>query len=257
MLTEAQLRAVRWYIGDVEGDDPFWGDPKAYVTLNALFFPGIQAEQARASEGKRLNPAILEDPERLTTVLRDLLSAFSPLPEAAESCRVERYSDYQTMKQQGSSTLSFTSTSTAGFLRAYQDRIGIALMRFLLPAGTPVIDMGRMLPHYAKAYEAEILLPPGLHLELTEIPLTTEESQILDAEQHPPVVSVRAVPAGEGRKSEDPGNIPDAFRLAGVSVLQSLAAGEEPSPDDIRMYSRWKNSLLPLLSDFWEIFRNT
>ena len=64
-LRDAQLRAVKWYIGDVEGDDPFWGDPKAYVTLNSLFFPGTATEEARAAEGKPLNPEILRDEERL------------------------------------------------------------------------------------------------------------------------------------------------------------------------------------------------
>ena len=81
MLTDRQLRAVRYYIGDVSGIDPFWGDGKAYVALNALFFPGIETEKNRAKEGKYLNPAILEDTDRLTELLSDLLSAFNSSPD--------------------------------------------------------------------------------------------------------------------------------------------------------------------------------
>ncbi|MBO4919619.1 MAG: hypothetical protein J5365_05625 [Erysipelotrichaceae bacterium] len=49
-MNEKQLKAIRYYEGDVSGDDPFWSDPKAYVTLNSLFFEGIEAERRRARE---------------------------------------------------------------------------------------------------------------------------------------------------------------------------------------------------------------
>ena len=252
MLTESQRRAVRWYIGDVEGNDPFWGDPRVYVTVNALFFPGIEAERARAAEGKRLNPDVPADEDRLRGALHDLLSAFRELADPMLTYRVERFSDYDRMKQQGSRTLSFTSTSTAGFLKAYQDRIGIALMRFAMPAGMPVIDMSTVLPHYAKADEAEILLPPGLHLSLTEQALTADETQILDANGNPPAVSVTAVPDKERLAPVSGGSVPEAYRLAAIRVLRMLAAGKEPDPEDVQMYCLWKSALTAPLSDPWK-----
>ncbi|MBR2086203.1 MAG: hypothetical protein IJ906_03540 [Oscillospiraceae bacterium] len=252
MLTEPQIRAVRWYIGDVEGDDPFWGDPKAYVTVNALFFPGLETERVRAAEGKRLNPAILEDAHRLCRTLEMLMSAFRPLAAPVRTFRVERYSDYTSIKENGSRTCSFTSTSTAGFLWAYQDRTGIALMQFELPAGTPCIDMRTALDHYAKPDEAEILLPPGLSLTLTAHPLTAEEKQILDADGDPPMISVTAVPDGRRPAPAPEEAVPDAYRLAGIRVLRAITAGEEPDAEDVRMYALWKHALTQPLSDPWK-----
>ena len=52
MNESAIIRAIRFYEGDTHGDDPFWGDPKGYCTLNALLFPGIETNVrgfARAS----------------------------------------------------------------------------------------------------------------------------------------------------------------------------------------------------------------
>ena len=53
-----ELRALRWYEGDVTGNDPLWADSKAYVTLNAIFFDGIENEMIKAKENKHLNPAV-------------------------------------------------------------------------------------------------------------------------------------------------------------------------------------------------------
>jgi len=139
-LSHKQIKAVKFYQGDVSGTDPFWGDKKAYCTLNALFFPGIENEIARASEGKKLNPAFLEDTGRLIALCNELLSAFHamPLENSTVTRRVERLSDYRLRRKLGN-TVSFTSTSTAGFLTSYTGKKGLALMRFELPAGTPCL----------------------------------------------------------------------------------------------------------------------
>lgn len=240
-LTPAQIRAVKWYIGDVAGDDPFWGDPKVYVTVNSLFFPGIETERARAGEGKRLNPDVLSDESRLIGVLRDLLSAFTPLESPMEVYRVERFADFRQMQDAGR-TISFTSTSTAGFLKAYQDRAGIALMRFHLAAGVLCIPMAQILDTYAKADEAEILLPPYMRLQFEKLPLLEEEKSILDANGEPPMISVRAVPCGMVLPRIENDMIAD--RTAGSRVYAALQAGKEPDPDDINAYSAWKTVLV-------------
>ena len=36
--TENEIKAIKFYRGDVSGGDSFYGDGKAYVTLNSLFF---------------------------------------------------------------------------------------------------------------------------------------------------------------------------------------------------------------------------
>ena len=80
MLNEKEIRALRFYIGDVSGSDPFFSDPKAYVVLNSLFFPDISSERARAAEGKLLNPAIIADTERLTGFFSDPLIRIDQMP---------------------------------------------------------------------------------------------------------------------------------------------------------------------------------
>ncbi|MDE5768820.1 MAG: hypothetical protein K2H82_05485, partial [Oscillospiraceae bacterium] len=188
-LTSKEILAVKFYIGDCAGEEchPFWGDSKAYLVLNSLFFDGIRTERARIAEGKFLNPEIVADRERLKNLLRDLLSVFrkSCNLEWLTVCRVERFQDFQAMQQAGR-TISFTSTSQSGFLDAYRDRAGIALLHMEIPPRTPCISMQEFFGDaYAKPEESEILLPPFLNLHFEKISLTDSEKQILDSEQNP------------------------------------------------------------------------
>jgi hypothetical protein len=118
MLNGSEKNALRYYIGDVSGSDRFYGDAKAYVVINSLFFPEITTERARASEGKYLNPAVIEDTGRLLEFFSGLFSAFRKCAagETINTFRVERFLDYSLCKEYGH-TLSLTSTSKAGFLR--------------------------------------------------------------------------------------------------------------------------------------------
>lgn len=246
-LNQKQLAAVRYYEGDVQGDDPFYGDPKAYVTINSLFYPGISTEERRAKEGKRLNPAVTENPQRLYDFLVDLLSAFK---EADISCerntyRVERLADYEVMRQDGC-TVSFTSTSTDGFLRSYADRIGIALMQFHIPAGIPCFPFLEMLKEgYLKASEREILLPPGLNVSFSETDLSEEEKTILDAEGNPPVLKCHALVTGIRPMENEKFDPEDYTAFAGVSrrVYEKLERNEEPDQADVSAYVLMKRKL--------------
>ena len=247
-LTGKQLLALKYYEGDVSGKDPFWGDPKAYVTINSLFFDGAGTEQRRAAEKKYLNPAIIEDPERLMDLCRNLLSAFHTpdLRQPRISYRVERYADYLEMKAHGC-TVSFTSTSTGGFLSSYGDRIGIALIEFEIPAGIPCFPFAEMLKEeYKKTEEQEILLPPGLALEIREIPLQAEDTQIHDAKGNPPLVKAHIRVAGYAQipGSADESKIPDTESVnAGIRLYQALNTGTVPSVQDTEKYIAWKKNL--------------
>ena len=216
---------------------------KKYIKLNALFFPGIATETARAAEGKYLNPAIIEDTDRLTGILSALLSSFreSYLNAPVTTFRVERISDYRLMEERGQ-TVSFTSTSTAGFLSSYTDRSGIALMEFRLVPGVPCLDIANVLPEYAKPEEAEILLPPGAPLELTEIPLTQEQLTMTDRDGLPPQISVIVVPKAGQNRTNDCSTIPEGGEQAGIRVYKALNNRRTPAPDDIELFSRWKKA---------------
>ncbi|MDD5791827.1 MAG: hypothetical protein PUD22_04525 [Erysipelotrichaceae bacterium] len=192
MLSEMEYQAIRYYQGDVKGNDPFYGDSKAYVTINSLFFRGIETEIRRAREGKRLNPEILKDKKRLHDLLSSLLDVMSNSVDQNCICyRVERYADYLQMKKEGH-TISFTSTSLKGFLEYYQDREGIVLMEFMIEKGTPCFSYQELLQDdYLKKDEQEVLLPPGLNLTFEEVPLSAKERTIKDNKGLPPVLKVR------------------------------------------------------------------
>jgi hypothetical protein len=243
-LTASQISAIKYYIGDVQGDDPFWSDGKAYLVLNSLFYPDISTEQARTKEGKKLNPVILKEPERLLYVLSNLLSAceYGRSAPVQTAYRVERYSDYLLNAKEGK-TISFTSTSTAGFLNAYRDRKGVALMKFHISEGTPCIPVENALDSYAKPDEQEILLPPWLSLHLTECELSPNEQKITDSDGKPPLISVDVEITGV-LPFPSPVQIPESGNLAGMRVLSALNQGIEPSQDDISTYCAWKRAII-------------
>lgn len=240
ILNKNEEHSLRFYIGDVSGNDPFYGDPKAYVTLNSLFFPDIVSETARASEGKMLNPAIISDIPRLLSFFKGLFSAFGKarLQKEYNVFRVERAADFELCRD-FKETISMTSTSTAGFLDEYRDRRGIALMRFRLPANSHCINVAEVLDFYAKPEEAEILIPPFMRLEITETFMSDKEKIITDCDGNPPVISVSAA-----LKSLSKHEICDFYSLsacaAGIRVYDALNSGKIPNNDDVREYSEWK-----------------
>ena len=240
-LTDAEIQALKYYIGDISGNDPFWSDPKAYVLLNSLFFEGIATESARAKEGKRLNTAILEDSERLMQFFGDLFSVFAKCRLTADcrTFRVERYNDYLACKSAGR-TVSLTSTSTAGFLSAYRDRIGIALMEFTLPVGTPCINVSTALAFYAKPEEAEVLLPPFLPMSFSESAPEGDMLAITDAEDKPPVVFCQCCPLPFSGSPSQTLTLPERGSAAGIRVCNALMSGNSPDPADVAEYSQWK-----------------
>ncbi len=243
MYTKEEIRAVRFYTGDVEGSEPFWSDPKAYVVLNSLFFDGIGTETARAGEGKYLDPDIIADIPRLAGFFNALFSVFGKNRSETErhTFRVERFSDYSVMKQKGH-TVSFTSTSEAGFLSEYRDRTGIALMKFVIPQGTPCIQMGEVLSEYVKSSEAEVLLPPFMELDITETAVSTENMGITDRNGAPPVTECRVL-CGKYRRITVNENSDKYGAEAGIRVFNALNEGKAPSAEDTALYTAWKREL--------------
>ncbi len=246
-MTSDEKKALRFYIGDVSGSDKFYGDPKAYVTINSLFFPGISTEMLRAAEGKPLNPEIPADMPRLLDFFGNLFSAFGKCSVGAEETwRVERYSDYLLMADAGS-TVSLTSTSKAGFLGSYRDRIGISLIRFSLTEGSPAIDVAGELDFYAKPEESEVLLPPFMRLELSELPVTERELSVTDSQNQPPMIYCKAIYTGE---MADYDGIECPLVKDGsyaVNVLRKISLRQKPEEEEVRIYCHWKKALGCLL----------
>lgn len=232
LLTPEEAAAVRFYEGDLTGlpaGDPFYADEKAYVSLNALLFPGIGSEVTRVREGKRLNPALPADLPRLTALCRALLSAAKKgaKPRQTEGFRVERTADFSDVAAAGE-TKAFTSTAADGFLPAYGDKNGIVLLHFTVPAGTPCIDMAELLPVYRKADEREILLPPFLPFSVSERPLTDAERQITDQSGDPPSAAYELLLSGQPAPSGT-AKPPLPFPAEALSVWEALNAGTDPA----------------------------
>ncbi len=244
-LSPDEENALRFYIGDVSGNDSFFGDSKAYVVLNSLFFPNISTESARAKEGKYLNPSIIADIPRLMGFFESLFSAFrkSAIKENILTYRVERLADYDLIRK-NSATISMTSTSTAGFLNEYRDRRGIALMKFQIHENQRYcVDIGEALPYYAKSQEAEILLPPFMKLDISEISITESELHITDCDDNPPQVSCQVKISGFEEYSGIAPELSASGSKAGQRVYNALNNGEIPENEDIEQYSQWKNDL--------------
>lgn len=255
-ISEAEKNALRFYIGDVSGNESFYSDPKAYVVLNSLFFPDIATESARASEGKYLNPDIIADIPRLMEFFELLFSVFrkSVIPEKTFTNRVERMADYELIRRRHA-TVSMTSTSTAGFLSAYQDRKGIALMNFIIPENTRYcVDVAEVLPDYAKPEEAEILLPPFMNLVINEEEafINNQDISIIDSDGNPPQVMCTATVSELVKCDRDTTITTTELSVegseAGQRVYKALNNGEIPDKSDIELYSAWKTNMQNILN---------
>ena len=248
MLPKKMEQALRFYTGDIdwalkEGRDAsFWGDCKGYGTLNALFFPGIANERARAAENKPLNPAFLADPERLLELCEDLIESARLCASACEihTFRVEREENFLQTLCAGH-TVAFTSTSLSGFLGDYQDKKGLVLLEYTIPPGIPCVDVGQALVKYLKAAEQEVLLPPYLPLTFSQRPLLPPEEVLRDYDGQPPLGAYRihVGPWSPTREFCAP-NLDPEDALAGQRVLCALCARNEPNPYDVVAYTRWK-----------------
>ena len=246
MQKDLLRRAVRYYEGDIpacDREDPFWGDPRAYISINALLFSGLRTERLRIREGKRLNPAFFADAERLFSLLRGLLCAAAEgrRTESAEGFRVERAEDFAEYAQSGE-TAGFLSTCMSGFLPAYGDKRGIVLLHWRLPPQTPCIVFRELLTDYKKAAEDELLLPPYLRFVCKERAVTPQERRITDMEGAPPqhayVLTVTGCAQSRSADAEPP--VPPA---CAAEVWARLNAGEEPDDADAAAYLAWKQAL--------------
>ena len=248
-LSEKEKEIIRYYEGDVSGTDPFWSDPKAYLTINSLFFPGIENEVARTDESKKLNPHFFDDDERTVDVCQTLFESGLKLSEDREIkvFRVERYRDYLQMKDRGS-TVSFTSTSTAGFLKSYSDKRGIALLNITIEPNVPCINMAAVLDYYAKKEEQEILLLPGSIVEIKEKPVEEQYMDILDMDGNPPKVmadiKVKGISYPDLKEDSYSFDRESLYR-----VYDRLNSHQRPDESDVEDYLVYKKYILKKIYD--------
>ena len=255
-LTADELHAVKYYEGDIAADeraDSFWGDARAYVTLNALLYDDLATEYTRVREGKHLNPEMLRDLPRLVHLYACLLTAAQKgAQETAQTgYRVERLSDFQVCLQSGQ-TGAFTSTSQSGFLPDYGDKQQIVLLTYHVPAGTPIILFSQMLDNYRKANEDELLLPPYLRFGVQQRPLTDDDRRITDLNGAPPVAAydLSVLPDQHITMQADAALLPAAYDSAVrlyAQIAQNLPEAQL-CPEDAASYLRFKRALRNLFA---------
>lgn len=250
-LNDTELAAVRFYEGDIpdaERADEFFGDARAYCTLNALLFSGLQTERTRIREGKQMNPAMLSDLPRLLRLYAALFSAAKKGAQYHISAgyRVERAADFAACRAAGE-TLAFTSTCMSGFLPAYGDKHDIVLLTYRIPARTPLIIFSQILEHYLKANEDELLLPPYLRFACTERPLTESDRNITDMNGNPPVGAFVLDILPKKNTQLLPAEMPsEEGAAAGMRVFSQMNANypdDALHPEDVAAYLAFKDML--------------
>ena len=134
---------------------------------------------------------------------------------------------------------SFISTSTAGFLKAYEDKFDLVLMDIEIGEDVIAGNLQKLLPYYAKQEEAEVLLAPYCKVTFEEEPLPAEYKEIRDGHGREAAVFVKTKVSGNYRKEKKTSfnkeDIPGA-----VSFYESLNEGKKSREEDLASYLRMK-----------------
>ncbi len=162
--TAAEKFAIKTYEGVSPGEGTISGNGKSYMTLNAMFFPGIDNEMERIfDDGKTLFPQILYNPNEIMDISLSLYSAMykygQRMQEDQKAFRVDRASSAKRIYESGK-TISNFSTSTRKYLK-FQKK-DIALVEAVIRKGTPCADFKEILgeDEYFLSAESEILVAP-------------------------------------------------------------------------------------------------
>ena len=190
-FTKLEKYAIKIYEGvkpyaDNGGRGPLSSAATSYMTLNAMFFDGVENELERIFEdGKDLIPEALFQADEILDRSLDLFSAMykygKRMPEDKTGYRVDRASSAKKVFDEGHTVSSF-STSMKGYSDAFTKK-RIALVEVIVRRGTPCADFHDVLGHddYTLSGEREILVAPYVRVtsKKPRKPQGTEE-QILD-----------------------------------------------------------------------------
>ena len=239
------LSDLKFYSGDItdeDPDDPVFSDPKAYVTLNALLFDGIETEQARAAEGRKLNPAFITRFDTTIALMQGILSNMHPLQEDTVVFRVERFSDFNQFERCGMMT-SFISCSDAGFLSSYTDKADLVFMEVHVHPGVLCVRLEEVLDFYLKKEEHELLIGPYCPIRITSLPVPQKYAHIKDRNGNPvsvyTVVDVYPSKLKKGCAMEA-----DACQIASsIRVVEAVNAGAAIDKNDLSAYLSFKKKI--------------
>lgn len=186
---DTRMRDTNGYLKAIKSSDEFWGDQRAYRTLNALLFPGIYNEKERIKEeGNKLNPIVVENIEDSINIYCNIYTVMlksASKNEAVTTKRVERLESIKNLMS--GETVSFTSTSKGIYDSQFADKNGIALLEFRIPKNFPYVDLGKVLEdEYEHKGEKEVLLPPFTTISIKEGILLYSEKRFKDINREAP-----------------------------------------------------------------------
>ena len=221
--TQDEMDAINTYGGNPPGGSALASFQDSYHIINALMYPGIHGEVEKFyNEDKDPRSSILENPEALVSCYKSIISSmvkYSLQMEDTVRCRrVDRNLGVELMKEVGSRTASFFSTTLMDYDEAFaSSKIGVALEEVEIEPGVLCIDFKDILKDkYTYAYEAEVLVGPYVRGDIEEIPLDTYDFSIKDKNGEPPQRKVMITFSKEEQKplsDEEKQDVEDAYKV--------------------------------------------
>ena len=160
-------------------EDVLWGDRDAYRTLNALLFDGIENEKERIYKEKRkLNPVFIELIENTLEIYRGIFAVMCRKKgnqlSVSKVKRVDRKASL--MAYLKGHTESFVSCTNGEYDDEFASKNNIILLEIESLENTPYVDYQQVITmqEYCNYDEKEVLFPPFLSLNVSEIELTTK-----------------------------------------------------------------------------------
>lgn len=244
------LRDLKFYSGDVRDEDPcdpLFSDSKAYVTLNALLFDGIETEQARVKEGRRLNPSMIVRYEDTAGAMQGILSCMKPCEQETVVYRVERLVDFHLFCRAGTMT-SFISCSDGGFLNSYTDKADLVFLEIHVKPGVLCIHLEDVLEDYLKKDEHELLIGPYCPIQVRQIPVPEEYGRIQDRNGNPVRIyaQVEVFPASADT-ADHPVKLNQKIIESACRVIMQLNREETVHAEDLQSYLSFKKQFQYML----------
>lgn len=240
------LRDLKFYSGDVRDEDPsdpLFSDPKAYVTLNALLFDGIETEQARVKEGRKLNPSMIVRYEDTASAMHGILSCMKPCEQETVVYRVERMVDFKLFLRAGEMT-SFISCSDGGFLNSYTDKADLVFLEIHVKPGVLCVHLENVLEDYLKKDEHELLIGPYCPIRIRQLPVPEEYGRIQDRNGNPVCIyaQVEVFPASKN-KTDHFSKLNQEIIENSCRVIGQLNKEQTVQAEDLQAYLSFKKQI--------------
>lgn len=281
--SEEEVRSLKFYQGDKniydvkENLEEFYKTPKAYMTLNALMYDGIDNEEIRImQEGHQLSPQLFYNIDEILKVYENIFSIMNKsLCQRKEqevsrmfTYRMERLQAFELLKK--GHTISFTSTSKKENMGIdyFRRKDGLLILQFQVPSDMPYIDMNEVLGDKNTFFEQhEVLLPPFVKMSMRPRKLTPEEEKYRDINNHPPIGKYEVTFQNHflnrvsNCKDEhilrtylmDESNIYNAFE-----VIDNMNKRRSVNDFQKEIYVKWKKYFQELVREiFWRMFEKT